>query len=153
MTSSKIERCGSSLLTFNRKTEFGKKLMLSKWNRKQKSAVKVVANAVYTAKFENRINYEGNRESDLRWWLPMCECEGECTIVQCTIQRVQPDRGHHCGSKCNKRYHSTSLLMDNRWFIYRHCTGWLEYAGLVWPSPEADLLVINGGLKPRVTWG
>jgi hypothetical protein len=32
----KIERCGSSLLTSNRKTEFGKKLMISKRNHKQK---------------------------------------------------------------------------------------------------------------------
>jgi hypothetical protein len=64
VTCSKIERCGSSLLTSNRKTEFGKKLVISKQNRKRKSAVKVVADAVYTAKFENRITYEGKRESD-----------------------------------------------------------------------------------------
>jgi hypothetical protein len=56
-------------------------------------------------------------------WLPTCECEGECTTVQCTIQRVQPDRCHHCGSKRNKRYDSTGLLTDNRRFIYRYCTG------------------------------
>jgi hypothetical protein len=28
------------------------------------------------------------------------------------MQRVQPDRGHHCGSKRNKRYDSTGLLSD-----------------------------------------
>jgi hypothetical protein len=32
----KIERCGSSLLTSDRKTEFVKKMMISKQNRKQK---------------------------------------------------------------------------------------------------------------------
>jgi hypothetical protein len=32
----KIECCGSSLLTSNRKTEFGEKLMISKRNFKQK---------------------------------------------------------------------------------------------------------------------
>jgi hypothetical protein len=32
--------------------------------------------------------------------------------VQCTMQRVQPDRGHHCGSKRDKRYDSTGLLTD-----------------------------------------
>ncbi len=42
----------------------------------------------------------------------------------------------NCGSKCNKRYNSTSLLMDNTWFMYKHYTDWLEY-GLVWPSPAA----------------
>jgi hypothetical protein len=29
--------------------------------------------------------------------LPTCEC----TEVQCTVQRVQPDRGHHCGRRRN----------------------------------------------------
>jgi hypothetical protein len=27
-------------------------------------------------------------------------------------QRVQPDRGHHCGSKRDERYDSTGLLSD-----------------------------------------
>ncbi len=36
-----------------------------------------------------------------------------------------------------QEYDSTGLLMDSSWFIYSHCTGWLEYAGLVWPSPGA----------------
>jgi hypothetical protein len=40
-------------------------------------------------------------------------------------------------NKCNKRYDSTSLLTDSRWFIYKHCTDLLEYAGLVWPSSGA----------------
>jgi hypothetical protein len=39
--------------------------------------------------------------------------------------------GHKCGSKHNKRYNSTGLLADNSWFIYRYCTEWIEYAGLV----------------------
>jgi hypothetical protein len=38
--------------------------MISKQNRKWKSAVKVVADGVYTAKFQNKITYEGERESD-----------------------------------------------------------------------------------------
>ncbi len=57
---------------------------------------------------KQKVTYEGRRESDWRWWLPTCEC----TKVQCTIQRVQPDRGHHCGSKHNKRYDSTGLLSE-----------------------------------------
>ncbi len=60
----KVERCGSSLLTSNRKNEFEKKLMISKQNRKQKTAVNVVADGVYTAKFQNKITYKGNREND-----------------------------------------------------------------------------------------
>ncbi len=60
----KVERCGSSLLTSNRKNEFGKKLLISKRNRKRKSAAKVVADGVYTAKFQNRITYQGEGESD-----------------------------------------------------------------------------------------
>jgi hypothetical protein len=60
----KVERCGSSLLTSNRKNEFEKKLLISKLNCKQKSAVKVVADGVYTAKFQNKITNEGERESD-----------------------------------------------------------------------------------------
>jgi hypothetical protein len=63
VTCSKIERCGSSLLPSSRQIEFWKKLMISKRNRKQKVSLKVVANAVYTAKFENRVTYEGERES------------------------------------------------------------------------------------------
>ncbi len=43
----KVERCGSSLLTSNRKL-----------------AVKVVANGVYTAGFKTKFTYEGGRESD-----------------------------------------------------------------------------------------
>jgi hypothetical protein len=57
----KVEHCGSSLLTSNRKNEFEKKLMISNQNLKQKSAVKVVADGVYTAKFQNKITYEGKR--------------------------------------------------------------------------------------------
>jgi hypothetical protein len=60
----KVECCGSSLLTSNRKNEFGNKLMISKQNRKWKSAMKVVANGGYTEKFQNKITYEGKRESD-----------------------------------------------------------------------------------------
>ncbi len=52
------------MLTSNRENEFEKKLMISKQNRKQKSAVKGVADGVYTAKFQNKINHEGERESD-----------------------------------------------------------------------------------------
>jgi hypothetical protein len=48
----KLERCGSSLLTSNRKIKFWEKLLISKRNCKQKSAVKVVANGVHTAKLE-----------------------------------------------------------------------------------------------------
>jgi hypothetical protein len=40
------------------------KLLISKQNRKRKSAVKVVANGVYTGKLETKITYEGGRESD-----------------------------------------------------------------------------------------
>jgi hypothetical protein len=36
--------------------------LISKQNRKRKSAVKVVANEVYTAKLETKITYEGGRE-------------------------------------------------------------------------------------------
>ncbi len=38
--------------------------MISKRNRERKSAVKIVATRVYTSKFDNRINYEGERESE-----------------------------------------------------------------------------------------
>ncbi len=48
----KVECCGSSLLTSNRKIWVLGKLLISKWNRKQESAVKVVANRVHTAKLE-----------------------------------------------------------------------------------------------------
>jgi hypothetical protein len=63
----KVEHCGSSLLTSNRKkNEFGKKLLISKRNRKRKSAVKVEANGVHTVKLVTKITYEGGRESDWR---------------------------------------------------------------------------------------
>ncbi len=48
----KVERCGCSLLTSNRKIWVLGKLLIYKLNRKQKSAVKVVANGVHTAKLE-----------------------------------------------------------------------------------------------------
>jgi hypothetical protein len=38
--------------------------MISKQNSERKSAVKIVADGVYNAKFENRITYEGERESE-----------------------------------------------------------------------------------------
>jgi hypothetical protein len=49
-------------------------------------------------------------EHELLLLIPILWCE--CTTVQCTMQRVQPDWGHHCGSKHNKRYDSTGLLSD-----------------------------------------
>ncbi len=35
----------------------------------------------------------GEGDSDVR------SVKSECTELQCTVQRVQPDRGHHCGEK------------------------------------------------------
>jgi hypothetical protein len=43
------EKCVQSLLTSNRKISLLGKLLISKRNRKQKSAVKAVANGVHTA--------------------------------------------------------------------------------------------------------
>jgi hypothetical protein len=37
-----------------------------KQNSKRKSTVKVLADGVYTAKSQNKITYNGKRESDLR---------------------------------------------------------------------------------------
>ncbi len=51
---------------------------------------------------------EGKRGSDQRLLVLTYECQ--CTEAQCKVQRVQPDRGHHCGRRRNKRYNSTSLL-------------------------------------------
>ncbi len=85
-----------------------------------KSDVKVVANGVYTAKLETKNHIRRRKRERLAVWLLTCECGCECITVQCTMQRVQPDRGHHCGSKCNKRYDSTGLLTDNSRFIYRY---------------------------------
>ncbi len=42
------------------------------------------------------------------------------STVQCTVQRVQPDRGHHCGRRRNKRYYSTGLLAVRYQLIYRY---------------------------------
>jgi hypothetical protein len=58
----KVEgRCGSSLLTSNRKLNLEKTVdFLTK--SQAKSAVKVVANEVYTAKLETKITYKGGRE-------------------------------------------------------------------------------------------
>jgi hypothetical protein len=40
--------------------------MISEQNLKRKSAVKVVADGVYTAKFQYKITFKGERESDQR---------------------------------------------------------------------------------------
>ncbi len=60
----KIERCGSSLLTSNRKDWIWEKADDISVKLQAKSAVKVVADEVYTANLENKITYEGERESD-----------------------------------------------------------------------------------------
>ncbi len=57
------EWCQSS---FNRKLNLERELLLFDRNRKQKSAVEVVPNGVYTVKLETEITYEGGRESDWR---------------------------------------------------------------------------------------
>ncbi len=64
---------------------------------------------VHTAKLETE-NHLRRRKRERLALLPTSDCE--CTEVQCTIQRVQPDQGHHCESKHNKRYDSTGLLSD-----------------------------------------
>ncbi len=84
--------------------------------------MKVVADGVHTAKSSKQNHLRGQKRERLALMAAEVWDEGECTIVQCTIQRVQPDPGHHCGSKRNKRYDSTSLLTDSRWFIYKYCT-------------------------------
>ncbi len=59
----KVERCGSSLLTSNRKLN----LEQNCWFLNEiasENAVKVVANGVYTATLKTKITYEGGRESD-----------------------------------------------------------------------------------------
>ena len=60
----KLERCGSSLLTSNRKGIW-KKLLISKRNRKQKSAVEVVANGVHTAKLETESHLRRRKREQL----------------------------------------------------------------------------------------
>jgi hypothetical protein len=61
----KVECCGSSLVTFSRKSECEKKLLISKRNRKQKSAVKVVADGVYTAKSSKKNHLQGRKREQL----------------------------------------------------------------------------------------
>ncbi len=59
----KVERCGSSLLTSNRKINLEKTVDFQTKSQ-AKSAVKVVDNGVYTANLKQKITYEGGRESD-----------------------------------------------------------------------------------------
>jgi hypothetical protein len=89
-----------------RKTSFLERLLISKRNCKWESAVKVVANGVHTAKLATESHLRRRKRKRLAL-IAADVCE--CTKVQCTIQRVQPDRGHHCGSK-HKRYDSTGIL-------------------------------------------
>ncbi len=42
------------------------------------------------------------------------------------IERGAKIKKGPCGSKRNKRYDSSSLLTDDRWFIYKHCSELLE---------------------------
>jgi hypothetical protein len=84
-------------------------------------AYEVVANAVHTVKIGTKnVTYKGEREGDQRLEMPTCECG--CTEIQCTVQRVQPDQGHHCGRRHSKRYDSTGLFTVTYQLIYRHCT-------------------------------
>ncbi len=63
MTCSKFERC-SSLPTFNRKNELLEKSDDFKVKSQAKSAVKVVANEMYSANCRMKYTYEGGRKSD-----------------------------------------------------------------------------------------
>jgi hypothetical protein len=65
---------------------------------------------VHTAELETESHIRRRKKERLAL---MAADVWECTKVQCTIQRVQPDRGHHCRSKLNKRYDSTGILSDN----------------------------------------
>ncbi len=110
----KVEHCGSSLLTSNRKIWVLGKLLISKWNHKQKRAVEVVANGVHTAKLKTESHLRRRKREGLA--LMAADVWVWCKKVQYTIQRVQPDRGHLCGSKHNKSYDSTGfsgLWSDN----------------------------------------
>ncbi len=40
----------------------------------------------------------------------------------------------YCGRRRNKRYDSTSLLLNTQQLIYKDCTRVPEYTQLVWPS-------------------
>ncbi len=60
----KVKRCGSSLLTSNRKMNLEQKLLISKRNCKRKSAVKVVAMECTLQNLKQKITNEGGRESD-----------------------------------------------------------------------------------------
>jgi hypothetical protein len=57
----KVERCGSSLLTCNKK----KKLLISKRNCKRENAVKVVAHGVHTAKLETENHFQRRKREQL----------------------------------------------------------------------------------------
>jgi hypothetical protein len=64
----------------------------------------VVASAVYTTKVEWKCRLRRQKRERLAH---AAECE--CTEVQCTVQRVQPGRGHHCVRRRSDRYDSIGL--------------------------------------------
>jgi hypothetical protein len=83
-------------------------------------ACEVVANEVYSVNLKRKMSLTRAKERATS----ACRCRrvSEYTEIQCTVQRVQPDRGHHCGRRHRERYDSTSLFTVTYQLIYRHCT-------------------------------
>ncbi len=79
----KVERCGSSLLTSNRKLNLEKTVDFET-KLQVKSAVKVVANEVYNAKLETKITYKGGRERATS--ADDCQCKGYNLIGVTTVE-------------------------------------------------------------------
>jgi hypothetical protein len=81
----KVEHCGSSLLTSNRKIWGLGKLLISKWNHKQKSAVEVVANGVHTAKLET----ESQLRRRKREWLALIAADVWVWVYKSTVYNTK----------------------------------------------------------------
>jgi hypothetical protein len=103
----KVERCVSSPLTSNRKNEFGKNCWFLNEIISKKCCESCSQWSVHCKTWNKKSLKAGERATspDDCW----------CVSVHSTVnnaKRVQPDRGHHCGSKRNNRYDSTGLLSD-----------------------------------------
>ncbi len=70
--------------------------------------------------------------------MPTCECA--YTEVQCTVQRVQPDRGHHCGRRHSRGMTTLVYLQLHISFYIGTVHVLSRVAGihpLVWPPTRA----------------
>ncbi len=128
----KAERCGSSLLTSNRKNEFERNCWF----------INEIASKKCCESYRWSVHCKISKQNHLRRWkrdrlvLMAADVWVWEWVYNSTVYNTKGTTWSGSPLWKQAQQEVRQHYFINR-FIYKHGTDWLEYAGLVWPSPGA----------------